>query len=242
MKAAIRYFMWYVVLTAIMVLGGLAAMDKTVMPLLVLHGRERPIPDVTGFEYPSAADSLRAAGFRPVIGGHEPDPVLPLGFVVRQEPLSGASAKPSRTVHLFLASGPARVAVPALARMGCREALVVLSQAGLRTGDIIMVQAGWGSVGQVLASHPAEGQSVLVDDEVHLLVAGPHAAECYIVPHLVGRPISEVVQRLRGDGIPLGRRTYVPDSGAPEGTVFATTPPAGFRICRGESLSVVLAS
>lgn len=242
MKAAIRYLVWYVGLTMVMVIGGLIALDRVIMPRLVLHGRERSIPDVRGLEFPAAADSLRAAGFRAVIGGREPDPIRPLDAVIRQEPPGDSPAKPSRMVRLFLASGPARVAVPAMARMGCREALVVLSQAGLRTGDIIMARAGWGSVGQVLASYPPEGESLLQGDEVHLLVAGPQAPECYVVPSLVGRRIGDVVQELLGKGIPLGRRSYVAGSGAAEGTVFSTTPPAGFRICRGESLSVVVAS
>ena len=238
----IQHVCIYAVLTVCMIVATLWVLDRLVMPRLVLHGQERAVPDVTGLDFVHATDTLRAAGFRATIQGHEPDAARPLGSVVRQEPAPGSLGKPSRSVGVFLSSGPATVVVPVLSRTGCREALVLLSQAGLSVGDILMARAQWASVGQILATYPPEGESVLLGTEIDLLVAGPEDPECYIVPQFAGRRINDVVQELRTRGIPLGKRTYVSDSPAPEGTVFSTDPPAGFRICSGESLSVVVAS
>jgi beta-lactam-binding protein with PASTA domain len=225
-----------------MIAAGLAALDRMVMPRLVLHGQEQPVPDISGLDFPAAADSLHARGFRAVIGGHEPHGEYPLGVIVGQEPPAGSLAKPSRTIRVILAAGPATIAVPVLSRMGCREAMAALSQAGLCVGDILMARAEWSSIGQVLATSPQEGESVLLGSEIDLLVAGPQQADCFIVPDFVGRLVGDVVQELRTSGIPLGLRTFVTGASAREGTVFSTDPPAGFRICKGESLSVVVAS
>lgn len=239
----LRYLVSYAMVTLCLIAGLLVALDRLVMPRLVQLGQERTIPDVVGLDYADAAETLRGAGFRASIKGHEHDAVRPMGSVVRQEPSAGSMAKPSRVVGVFLGAGPATVTVPALGRMGSREALAALEKSGLVPGDIIMTNAPWtAAAGHVLATYPPEGESVQLGREIDLLVAGPEEADCYVVPRFVGRRISDVAADLRTMGVLLGRRTYVRDTGALEGTVFSTDPPAGFRICRGESLSVVVAS
>ncbi len=242
MRRVVLFLVTYVALTTVMVSAALVLLDRVVMPALVHHGDERPVPDVGGLDYAEAARALKAAGFRATIRGHEPSTEAPLGSVVRQEPEPGLRAKPGRTVGLFLGSGPAMSTVPPLTGMGCREALVALSHAGLSVGDILMAPGSLGPVGHVLAVLPPEGFSVERGSPVHLLVAGPAPPECYVVPSFVGRKINEVAQELRARGIHLGRRAFATGSAAPEGTILSTDPPAGFTICRGESLAVVVAS
>lgn len=242
LRKAALYLAAYGLITGLLAGATALLLDSVIMPKLVKQGVESEIPDVTGMDYVAAAEILNDHGFDPRRVGEEPDPELPKGMVVSQEPAAGRMGKPLRPVRLVVSAGPAQVVVPAMIGLGCREALNKLTTRGLRTGDIIMAESHRTVVGKVLASTPREGTALLLGAEVDLLVAGPPHGAAYLMPSLEGRGVRETFRVLKGIGIGVSSRRYVRGSDEKEGTVLSIHPPPGFRICAGESVAVVVSS
>lgn len=238
MRRVLGFLLAYASFTVILLALALLVLDRVVMPRLVLSGSERVVPDVTGMDATRARKTLVGAGFRAAVAGTESHPTLPKGVVVAQEPYPLSRAKPSRTVKLTVSAGPASVVVPRLRGLGCRESVSALEQAGLAIGDILAVQTSWAGAGQVVALWPPPGREVVAGTEVHLLLSAPPQPPCFVLPSFSGRRIDEVTRILREHGISLGGRTFVP--GGSEGTVISTDPPAGSKVCGGETVAVVV--
>jgi len=240
-----RFFLlsvYYFLTTGILVVAGILTLNRVVMPTLVKKGIELEVPELIGLEYSEAAQMVRDFDFRTRAGAREPHPKFASGVVIGQDPGSGEQAKPSRVITLTVSSGPAKVTVPSLIGMGCREALAILALSELEVGDIVMVEVDWEPVGQVLATAPSPGERLVLGEEVDILLSGSPEPTCYIVPDLLGLGIGDVFSELRRKGIGISRRMFVRGTGGKEGTVLSVMPPPGFKICRGESVSVAVRS
>jgi len=232
----------YGIVVGVMAIGSAVLLDRFVMPLLVMHGNESPIPDVVGSEFSQAATILRESGFDPRRMNDESHPEYQKGLVVNQDPPPGHLGKPSRPIRLVVSSGPANVTIPYITGYGCREALNMLSTAGLFVGDIIMYPRPGTPTGEVIATFPPSGTPLLIGGEVDLLIAEPGRDDCFIMPSFNGSNIGDTFRELRKRGIGISQRHYIRNSGEAEGTVLSVFPPPGYKICPGESVTVVVTS
>ena len=120
-----------------------------------------PIPSVTG-TYAQANAALVAAGFT-VVKATEPSNTVPAGEITRTSPPVGTKVQKGTQVTVYVSSGPAMVAIPALSGKTANGATAALSRAGLKVGAIYGPPAG-----RVFKTTPHAGTSVKVGTAINL--------------------------------------------------------------------------
>lgn len=195
------------------------------------------VPEVVGMPVDRATADLQREGLEPDVRARIRHPRAPAGSVVGQSPLPGQRARPGAPVHLTLSAGPDTRRVPDLRGVAPRQAALVLEGLGFEVRTRAVTDGG--AFGGVQSTRPEAGQDVSLPAEVELLVAeGPQVV---VVPNLEGRHVDDVEQVLEEAGLRLGSVRFDPTSSAAPGRVVAQSPPAGYSLRGGGSVSVEVA-
>jgi serine/threonine-protein kinase len=140
-------------------------------------------------------------------------------------------------VRLDVSAGQRTATVPRLVGSSQQQAQVLLENAGFDVGDVIQ-QRGDQPRGRVMATDPAEGETVTLPRTVTLTVsAGPATVT---LPDLLGRSLGEA--RSAVEQIGLAVSSVVVDSAAFEapGTVTAQSPAAGASVPTGSGVRITV--
>ncbi|MEX0868991.1 MAG: Stk1 family PASTA domain-containing Ser/Thr kinase [Nitriliruptoraceae bacterium] len=209
-------------------LGGYLLWDRMLAPMV-------EIPTVVGQELTDATDALEIAGFDVAVDDESPyDDEIPAGHVVRQLPTG--TARTGTVITVQTSAGPRMVVVPAIAGLEADEAEQQLAALGF---DVTPVELHHPDVrsGQVIATRPAAGASVVDGGTVELLVSSGPAPVA--VPDLVDRPLDEATALAEGRGLRIVTtdRSHNP---APAGTVLTQSPAAGTELRPGTPIDVTV--
>jgi serine/threonine-protein kinase len=198
--------------------------------------REVKVPDLRGQPVERARDALAAAGLSlRVDPNRRPDPKVPAGHVLTQDPDPGAVLRRQRAVRVRLSDGQRDPVVPALTGQTERSAelaltkeqIVIESRAEIRSADY--------EQGAVVAqSPPAKNRAA----SVSLLINRGDSGLSYVTPDVIGAPGGLAVSLLRAKGFRASIVAELPYPGIPAGIVIRQTPSAGFRIAPTEPISL----
>ena len=186
--------------------------------------RDREVVRVLGLPRAQAEKELAQQGFKSKLDGEEPDPVIPAGHVVWQDPPPSTSLTSGTIVHLTLSSGPGPVTVPDVVSFELDQARQVMDAAGLRINDIDSVPNA-SEPGLIIATRPAAGSVRQPGSVIDLVVSrGPADIR---VPDVVGLRQEVARQRLEAAGLRLGTITTRSGRRSPAGVVLDQRPGAG---------------
>jgi eukaryotic-like serine/threonine-protein kinase len=217
----------------------IVALLAAAVAALVAYALTRPshvaVPDVTGQNVDEATQILNERGFRVAI---ESIPsTAPRNQVVEQDPiatnLSGDKAEEDSTVTLNVSSGPAIVAVPAVANLTQTEARKRLENAGFN----VNVQETFSKTvpkGLAIGTEPAAATQLSTAQPVTLLIS--RGANTVIVPDVVGLDDQAALAALQNAG--LSGTLVQRDSTEPAGEILSQSPAAGRRVPRGMQVTV----
>ncbi len=195
------------------------------------------VPDLVGLGTDEATKSLGEVGLTLAVSSRVPHPKAPEGAVIAQTPLPGQFARPGAPVQVTVSSGPEHRTIPDLRGLSARQGQIVLERLGFRTrmdSTRSAIQRG-----QVVGSRPDAGTDIELPADVTVLVSrGPAVAR---VPDLSGRHVEDIPAALQDAGLALGEVTYDPSAFAAAGRVIAQSPPPGFALRRGGSVSITVA-
>ena len=219
--------------------GGRVPRAGTVVLDVSLGPRYVPVPDVAGASTAEAGRRLSAAGLV-VAGAAAVYDSAPVGTIVRTRPAAGQLVASGATVTVTPSRGPRPVAVPDVRGLTTARAAARLRTAGLavaygpaRFDD----RADPGSVvpaGRVLDQTPARG-TVAAGSRVRVVVSkGPVLVT---VPSVVGLQLATARARLEADGLRVEATRYL---GGLFGTVRTQSAPAGERIAKGSTISLLI--
>ncbi len=190
--------------------------------------RDHAVARVIGLPVAEAEKVLTAQSLRVKIEGEEPNPEVPAGSVVWQDPPPDLIVPQGTTVNLTRSGGPAGVPIPDMTDFDAQSATKILIAAGLKVGDIDTVPSG-SDPDIVVGTRPTAGGAAAPGSTVALLVSrGPSTIE---VPNLVGLKLDEARRQLEAAGFRTGRVSKVERRGPP-GTVVEQSPTAGSRAAR----------
>ena len=217
----------------------IVALLAAAVAALVAYALTRPshiaVPDVTGQNVDEATRILEERSFDVAIEA-VPSPA-PRNQVVEQDPiatgLSGDKAEEGSTVKLSVSSGPAIVAVPAVAGLPEDEGRKRLENAGFR----VNVQQEFSKTvrrGLATGTEPAAGTQLSTAQPVTLLIS--RGANTVIVPDVVGRDDQAALAALQDAG--LSGTLVQQDSTEPPGEVLNQSPAAGRRVPRGTQVTL----
>lgn len=210
-----------VILGTAVVAGYLVTCVAYPAPLIT---RDREVARVLGLPRAQAEKELGQQGFKSKVDGEEPDPVIPAGHVVWQDPPPATSLTSGTVVHLTLSSGPGPVTMPDVIAFELDQARQVIEAAGLRINDIDSVSSA-SDPGLIIATRPPAGGVRQPGAAVDLVVSkGPADIR---VPDVVGLKQEVARERLEAAGLRLGTITTRSARRNPAGIVLDQRPGAG---------------
>ncbi len=200
-------------------------------------------PDVTigrmlGLPLESAREELELQGFRIRMENPVPDPVIPAGHVVWQDPPPGTLLpRGDGLVSLAPSSGPAPVAIPDVVGFDLDLARQVVAAAGLRVGSVDSLVSPT-EAGVVVTTRPAPGSFRPPATPIELVVSRGTAD--IRVPSLIGLAREDARQRLESAGLKLGAISTRPARRGAAGVVVDQRPAAGMLSHRGARVNIVV--
>jgi serine/threonine-protein kinase len=228
---------------------------------VALRTREVQVPPLTGQTVAEASRLLGTVGLTIKIDEmRRPDPKLPPGRVVQQEPPAGAAARRQRTIRVWLSAGPRATTVADVVGQSERTARLRLDQDGVTIASTTDLHSPDYPTGVVVAQDPPPASNA---PRVTLLVNRGAEAAGYLMPDLLGLDGRRTADALRGLGFrvtlvtspaltgPASTNSGVtgttasgtavagttPPSAAP-GAIVRQTPAPGFQLASGEAISL----
>lgn len=167
--------------------------------------------------------------------GRRPDPKIPAGHVVSQDPPAGATARRQRSIRLWVSSGPRIVVAPRLIGESERAAQIRLTQDGVTAATIAEIRDRDYPPGVIIAQDPPPDTRT---SEVRLLVNRGEDRASYVMPDLIGVNGSRAADLLRSQGFRVSSVSQQSAPGIPPGVVIRQTPAGGYQVHPGDAISL----
>jgi serine/threonine-protein kinase len=216
--------------------GASVAAGSTVTIVVSLGKEEVPgtVPNVVGSQQAAAERSLANAGLSVNVSEMNSDTVAE-GYVISQNPSSGASVPEGSTVSLVVSMGKEQVTVPNV--VGSQQAVAeqALESKGLYV-DVSSEYSNTVSAGQVISQTPEANTKVAAGSTVNLVVSS--GKEQVSVPNVVGYQKDAAVQTLEGKGLLV--KVSETASESPKGQVISQTPEANTKVAAGSTVTIVV--
>jgi hypothetical protein len=164
-----------------------------------------------------------------------PDPKVPAGHVLMQEPTSGSAARRQRSVRVVLSDGAHVALAPSLLGETQRSAEIRVAQDGLSIGAVTEIRSALYPPDVVVAQDPPARTQT---SEVRLLVNRGEDRATYVMPDLIGlngdRAADCAVIETRKPRI----RITSAASAIPPGVVVRQSPAGGYQVHPGDPIAL----
>jgi serine/threonine-protein kinase len=164
-----------------------------------------------------------------------PDPKIPAGHVLGQDPAPGSTARRQRSLRLWVSSGPRVVVAPNLIGESERAAQIRLTQEGVTTATVSEIRDRDYPPGVVIAQDPPPQSRT---SEVRLLVNRGEDRASYVMPDLIGVNGVRAADLLRAKGFRVSIVSQQASPGLPPGIVIRQLPAGGYQVHPGDSISL----
>lgn len=220
-----------ILITLIVFFGGILILaiivDQLIMPMVVRHGDECPVPDVTYMSLQAAEIKLNEADLQMAVELEEFSAEHPKGTIIDQLPEPGATVKRGMRVQVTISKGAASATVPKLRGVTLREAKLMLENEGLVMGDLLWFTDEVLPDGVIIESRPDVGTVMKLNAEVQLVVNRKQTDVLIPVPDFVGLDLTEARQVAEENYLIVGDISYkVDDRMLPETVLYQSLPPS----------------
>lgn len=164
-----------------------------------------------------------------------PDATIPAGHVLAQDPPAGSTARPQRSIRLWVSSGPRIVVAPALIGESERAAQIRLTQEGMAAPRVAEIRDRDYPPDVVIAQDPAPDTRT---SEVRLLVNRGEDRASYVMPDLIGVDGNRAADLLRAQGFRVSIVSQQSAPGIPPGIVIRQVPAGGYQVHPGDAISL----
>lgn len=203
---------------------------------IALRTRDVQVPDLKGRTTNEAMAAVGNLGLvLRVDETRRPDPKIPPGRVVAQEPAAGATSRTNRTLRIWLSAGSRAATVPRLVGETERAAQLRIQQDGLLLTATAEIRSQDLPADVVVAQNPPEKSAA---GQVALLVNRGERGSSYVMPDLIGVNGDRAADVLRNHGFRVAVVGSQPYPGVAAGIVIRQSPQAGFQIAPGEPISL----
>ena len=208
--------------------------NYAVMPIWTRHEATVSVPDVREMDPGDAEGTLRLAGLEGVYDEQPYNPNISPDIVVDQSPAAGETVKPGRRIYYYVNAQPKDlVAVPQVATMAEGKAREEIGDAELVVGRVDTDTVRTPYENTVTRQQPESGRQVPVGTRVMLwLSPGVDNTREVRVPDVVGLPVGDARQRIRGAEL------WVDSPRAESGEVTGQDPDRGEMLHPGEEVRI----
>lgn len=202
---------------------------------LALKAREVQVPDLSNLTANEASETATAVGLNVRVDDvRRPDPKIPAGRVLAQDPQAGTTARSQRSIRVWLSAGAYAATAPLLVGETERAAQLRVSQDGITVGVAEIRTADY-PPDVVVAQIPAAKTPT---SSVSMLVNRGDLGASYVMPDLIGVNGDRAAEILRAHGFRVAVVASNPYPGVVAGIVLRQSPQGGFRIAPGEPISL----
>jgi beta-lactam-binding protein with PASTA domain len=203
---------------------------------VAVRAREVRAPDLIGRSVDDA--TALAAGMELIVRvdqSRRPDPKVPAGHVLGQDPAPGAATRRQRSVRVWVSAGPHVAVAPRLLGESERAAVIRIAQEGFVPGPIAEIRSSDYGPDVVVAQDPAPGAQTT---EVRLLVNRGEDRATYVMPDLIGVNGDRAADVLRARGFRVAIVAQQSSLDVPPGVVVRQTPAGGYQVHPGDAISL----
>jgi eukaryotic-like serine/threonine-protein kinase len=203
---------------------------------VAVRARQVTVPDLVG---KSVADATALTSNLDLLlrvdEGRRPDPKVPAGFVLGQDPVAGVGARRQRSVRVWVSAGAHIARAPSLLGETQRSAEIRASQEGLTIGAVSEIRSALYPPDVVVAQDPPPSTQTA---EVRLLVNRGEDRATYVMPDLIGLNGDRAadVMRIRGFRVSITSQTAA--ASIPPGVIVRQTPAGGYQVHPGDAISL----
>ncbi len=220
---------------ALLVTAGLSALTTM---RVVLRSQDVSVPSLVGKSVPEAGGVVARERLLLRVEGKRNDAKVPVDRIVGQEPAPGSTLKRQRSIRVWVSLGPQRLRVPAVVGESLRSGRLSLEEAQVPVGRVVEVDDA-ASEGTILVQHPPAGEAeTLAMEGASLLVSRGSVNRDFLMPDLIGRSASDVLDTLRLAGLKVGEVRYRNYAGVPAGVILRQAPSAGYRVSRQSAVTL----
>jgi eukaryotic-like serine/threonine-protein kinase len=224
------------VLLLVGALAGTFVVFAVVAARVAVRARDVSVPDLVGR---SAEEAGRlTANFELQLNVDEvrrPDPTVPAGHVLGQEPSAGSFSRRQRSIRVWLSAGPRIARAPALVGESQRAAEIRVVQEGLQLGAVALVRSSLYPPDVVVAQDPSPGVET---SAVRLLVNRGEDRATYVMPDIIGVNGERAADLLRTQGFRVSITAQSLASGLPPGIVTRQSPAGGYQVHPGDTIGL----
>jgi eukaryotic-like serine/threonine-protein kinase len=203
---------------------------------IALRTRDVMVPSLTGQSVNQATVVLAEAGLTlKVEESRRPDPKIPAGQILTQDPQPGVRTRRQRSVKVWVSGGPRSSTVPSFMGESERTAQLRVQQDGLELAGISEIRSGDYPADVIVAQTPPASSA---GGKVSLLVNRGQRTATYVMPDLIGVNGDRAADLMRNHGFRASVVGDHPYPGVPVGIVLRQNPQAGFQIAPGEPISL----
>ena len=203
---------------------------------IAIRSREVMVPTLTGQSVNQATAALAESGLTlKVEESRRPDPKVPAGQILTQDPQPGVRTRPQRSVKVWVSAGPRSSILPAFIGESERTAQLRVQQDGLELAGVSEIRSADYPADVVVAQTPPPSSA---GGRVSLLVNRGQRAATYVMPDLIGVNGDRASDLLRNHGFRASVVGDHPYPGVPAGIVLRQNPQAGFQIAPGEPIAL----
>ncbi len=203
-----------------------------------MSGDKVAVPSVIGLSKAAAVKALEKDGFKAGVQEEYSDRVA-AGFVSRQAPTSGTRLRAGATVDIWVSKGSETVTLGSLYNMTPDEAEQYLSDNDL-VGERHTGKSNQVAEGKIFKQDPTAGTDVKRGSTVlYWVSSGKPQAE---VPNLVNLTQAEAETKIADAGLKLGTVSQNTSTTVPAGSVISQDPPAGQKVNKGSTVSIVVSA
>ena len=227
----VRRFFRFVLMTMVLVTVGL--MSALTAMRIAIHGRETTVPSLVKLTPAEAARIAFSNGLQTTIESQFYSTEVPEGRIISQTPPPGTRVRRGWRVRLAQSLGPQRVTIPDVVGQSPRAAELNVRQRGLELGTVAQVHLPDQPAEEIVAQSPPAFASGVQSPKVSVLVAASSESPSYVMPNLVGQPLSEAASRIEAAGFKMQQMnsaTPPTQPAAKPGMVLRQLPPAGQKI------------
>lgn len=203
---------------------------------VAVRARQVTVPELTGKSMDDAQRLAAALDLQLHIDeGRRPDPKVPAGFVLGQEPPAGSSARRQRSLRVWLSAGPHIARAPNLIGETQRSAEIRVAQDGLTIGAVSEIRSASYPPDVVVAQDPPAATQTAV---VRLLVNRGEDRATYVMPDLIGLNGERAADVMRVKGFRVSITAQSGGAAVPPGVIVRQAPAGGYQVHPGDAIAL----
>lgn len=246
------------ILLGAMAMLAVALISAFISMRLAIHGREVEVPNFAGLTLTEASHAAGAKGLSLHLENRFYSANVAPGHILAQSPAPGVTVRREWTVRVTESLGTQKVSIPDLIGQTERPASILVRRLSLDLGTVAQMPASSES-GIILAQTPTPDASGIDRPRVSLLLSGAEEPPAFVMPSLTGLTLASAAARAAAVGLHISSledvtppapaalgapATVAPVTGTPgtlsPGTVVDQSPAAGYRVVKGDAVSIKL--